>query len=294
MYLLHFLAKLELLYASKCCYIWYEDVLLIFSEPNKSAEQEPTKLSALSQKEQRKLLRKVQEAADAIMEEFRSLRMATQIYLEDSSSCTKKRLVACICDVRNIQLPSPNCKSPLDDMEDTEDIADIFIKLVKKRLISFHQYGIIKHIVNNLCSENEALVTKMKRYEESFSEYIQRWVCESSIYHEGKFKRFDKRDLEDEVELVIITDDSWNENTPFFRIRELESILEKAFRCSSIFLRLESIEHHCLKLQYFISAHIAANVFPLTEEEWNCLTEFGVVELECLEYNYTLNKGTLH
>lgn len=251
------------------------------------AEGEVTKLSALSPKERRILLREVQEAADKMMDDFRSLRMATQIYLEDSG-CSKERLVACICDVRHIKQPSSS--SLLNGVECAKTIAGVFITLVKKNLISFLQYNIVKHIINNMCLESEKLMTMMKCYEESFSTYIQRWVCESSIYHEGKFEKFNRTDFDDDVNLVIITDDSWNEYTPFLRIRDLERILQKAFRCSSIFLKLESIEPHCLKLQYSVSLRIVNWVFPLTAEEWNYITRHGIAELECLNYHYSLQK----
>ena len=173
-------------------------------------------------------------------------------------------------------------------------ISGVFLELIKNNLLTFLQFSILRRIIRDLCFESRDLQEKLKVYEEKYNSYIRRRVCETHMYHEGRFEAFTASDTEEKVELLIITDENWNDNTDFLRVVDLDAIVAEILNIDNFSLQPKSIEPHCLRLRYAISILIAQTVFPLTHEEWKKLSGKGIIKMQCLEYFYTTeDKGTL-
>ena len=92
------------------------------------------------------------------------------------------------------------------------------------------------------------------------------------------------------MELVIFTDENWDENSEFLRVKDLEKVLAECFAINVFSLHLERIEHNCLILHYILSSDIAEEIFPLTREQWMMLTRNGIAKLVCNDYVYLMGR----
>ena len=243
-----------------------------------------TTKTPMSELEMRKLERRVHEESDIIMDEYASLRSRTEQYLYDIQ-CHVKQLLVCIMDVRYVKILSK--KSPLNDLEGATCISDVFLVLIKKNLLSFLQISILKRIITNLCHGSRKLQESLKAYEINFEQYIRNRVCKISVYREGRFEMFTSGEKNERVDLLLITDENWNEDMEFMKILKLEKTVAKCLGFDDFHLHLEAIQSQCLRVCYSISIHIAKSVFPLMEEELDELKSHGIAVLKCLEYHYT-------
>ena len=237
----------------------------------------------MPQIEKRILQRQIDQDSAEIIEEFVSLRQSAQDHLE--KKCTVKKLLSCICDVRHIKTASKD--SPLAELESADDIPDAFYILLKRNLISFLHFSIIKRVISQLCTDSEDLQEKLKSYEDKFSKYIQRRVFECSLYHEGRFEVFSGPPPKDTVHLLIVTDENWDEYIPFVKVLDLEKEVANCLNFNRFDLHLERIESKCLRLIFTLSIGVAKSMFPLTPEEWGKLSQHGIVEMKCLDFRYT-------
>ena len=162
----------------------------------------------------------------------------TQKYLK--MNCTCKFLVATVMSTKHVRAAFKD--TSLNELKSATSTDDIICVLVEKYLLSFLHYELIERIVTSCCDQSDEIKDLLKNYEKMFNDYIMRRVCETSLYYDGKFKVFTGSDSKETVELVIITDESWNDYTPILRVTEFEAIISKAFRCDKIFLTLQSIE----------------------------------------------------
>ena len=246
--------------------------------------------TSMPEMDHRILERKVVRDSKRIINQYASLRANTQQYLCDIQ-CEVSKLLVTIMDVQHVKCLSE--KSPLHELNTAASIDIVFLVLVQKNLISFLQFSIIQQIITTLCRKSEELQEQLKAYERNFNQYIQKRVCETSLYRGGTFKEFIPRESKDKVPLLLVTDANWNQNVKYVRILELEEFLADILDFDHFNLQILKIEEHCLRILYAVSAHIANSVFPLTREEWSKLLTHGIVEIECLEFHYTLeNKGT--
>lgn len=237
----------------------------------------------MSEIEKRILQRQIHQDSEEIIEEFASLRIGAEDHLLEKR-CTVKKLLTCIMDVKHIKRASKDL--PMSELKDAESISDVFLVLIERNLISFLHFSIIKRVITQLCSDSEELQEKLKSYETKFSKYIRRRVFECSMYHEGQFKAFSGPLSKNTVQLLIVTDENWDEYTPFVKVLDLEKIVANCLNLSRFVLHLERIEPQCLKLFYTLSVRAANSLLPLTAEEWKKLSQHGIIELRCLEFHY--------
>ena len=232
---------------------------------------------------------KILKESKKLMDQYATLRSRTEHHL-DLIQCDVKKLLVCVRDVRHVKRLS---KSPLVELESATSISGVFLELIKKNLMSFLQFSILKRIICDICYSSKELQDRLKAYEESFSNYIKRRVCETHIFQEGRFETFVSCDPEKKVELLIITDENWDNNTPFQKVLDIKEIVSDILDIDNFSLQLVSIETNCLRLCYSLSILIAQAVFPLTEEEWKKLSQHSITKMQCLEHFYTTeDKGT--
>ena len=246
-------------------------------------------MSSMPEMEKRILQRKVNKDTNRMIEKCALLRSQTERYLRQIQ-CDVKDLLVCIMDVQHVRRISK--VSPLVELQRESSISGVFLELVKKSLISFLQFSILKRVITELCSGSKALQDNLKAYESEFNEYIKRRVCETRIYHEGRFEAFSGSKSENKVELLIITDDNWDDSIKFVKVLDLEELVAECLNIDHFNLQIVSIEPQCLRIRYAISVDIARSVFPLTKEEWKKLSHLGIIKIHCEEYFYsTDDKG---
>ena len=240
--------------------------------------------------EKRILQRKVNSATNLMIEQYALLRAQTETHLHEIH-CDVKKLLVCIMDVQHVRRIAK--VSPLVELGAETSISGVFLELVKKSLVSFLQFSILKRVITELCAGSQELQEKLKAYESEFDEYIRRRVCETSIYQEGRFEVFAGGQSDKKVELIIITDEYWDDSIGFVKVLDLEALVAKCLNIDRFNLHILSIEPNCLRIRYAVSIRIAKAVFPLTNEEWKQLSNHGITKIHCQEYFYTSDdKGT--
>ena len=241
------------------------------------------KHKAMSLKDREQLDRMNRTASEELSEEFAALHVQTQIYLRETN-CDVSSLLACVMDVRVVKKAAKVMS--MYQLENATAVGKVFVALIKMNLISYLQFSIVERVIKVLCTGSADLQEKLQKYKDNFQKYILRWVCDSTVYQEGKFESLTSSDSKDVVELILITDDQWNEFTPFLNVLELKDIVAKYLNINDFNLELVNISPQCLKLHLAISIAIALSIFPLTPEEWNKLSSLGIVELKCLDLTY--------
>ncbi|CAI8006365.1 hypothetical protein GBAR_LOCUS4665 [Geodia barretti] len=244
----------------------------------------PIALSSMPEMEKRILRRKVNSDTNHMIEQYALLRAQTERYLHQIN-CDVKELLVCIMDVQHVRRIAK--VSPLVELVAETSISGVFLELVTKSLISFLQFSILKRVITELCTGSQELQEKLKAYESEFNDYIRRRVCETSIYHEGRFEVFTGSQSDEEVELLIITDKHWDYSIRFVDLLDLEALVAKCLNIDRFNLQMFRIEPNCLRIRYAVSIHIAKTVFPLTNEEWKQLSHHGIIKIHCEEYFYT-------
>ena len=246
-------------------------------------------MSSMPEMEKRILQRRINTDTNNMIEQYALLRAHTEGHLHEIH-CDVEKLLVCIMDVQHIKRISK--ESPLVQLEAQHTISGVFLELVKKNLISFLQFSILKRIITELCAGSQELQEKLKAYELEFNEYIKRRVCETRIYHEGRFEAFSGSKSDKKVELLIITDENWDDSIKFVKVLDLEALITKCLKIDCFDLQIFRIELKCLRIRYAISIDIARTVFPLTNEEWKKLSHLGIIKIHCEEYFYsTEDKG---
>ena len=241
------------------------------------------KHKAMSLKDREQLDRINRGASEELSEEFAVLHVQTQIYLKETN-CDVSSLLACVMDVKVVKRAKKTLN--IDELKTATTVGGIFVTLIDMNLISFLQFSIVERVIKVFCSGSPDLQKKLQKYKDNFKKYILRRVCDSTVYQEGKFESLTSSDSKDVVELILITDDEWNEFTPFLNVLELKDIVAKYLNINDFNLELVNISPQCLKLHLAISVAIALSIFPLTQEEWNKLSSLGIVELKCLDFAY--------
>ena len=233
---------------------------------------------------------KINKDSRRLMNEYATLRSRTEHHL-DQIQCGVKKLLVCVMDVGHVKRLSK--LSPLVELRNATSISGVFLELITLNLMSFLQFSVLQRIICDLCFDSKELQDRLKAYEEKFNGYIKRRVCETHIFKEGRFEAFTGSNSDKKVELLIITDEKWDNNTPFHKVLDIKEVVADILDIDNFSLQLVKIEHNCLRLHYSISILIAQAVFPLTDGEWKKLSQHSIIKMQCLEYFYTTeDKGT--
>ena len=219
-----------------------------------------------------------------LMENLRSLMKRTNIYLQETG-CTTEHVVTCIMDVRHIKCTLNG--SQLKDVVSATSINDAFSGLTTRNVLPFEHYSTIKRIIITLCSKNEALEKELRLYEDALRGFtMSKAMGSAKFYDENPCSN----EAQDMVELIITTNSSWNECPVLLNVLDLEDTIAKIFQCEIFALHLRSIDNEpqSVTLCFALSYNILKSVFPLTTEEWISVTNHGVVELKCLEFDYNI------
>ena len=241
----------------------------------------------MSEMDKKILHRDIRQDSKILIDEFSSLHRDTRRYLE-GIHCSVHELLTCVMDVENDMLASH--MPSYAELKTATSVSEIFGELISYGLISFLQFSIVEQVVKELCCDSTAIQYQFQQYKEHFSQYILSRVCSTCVFQEGRFEVFTTTESKHKVDLLIITDDKWDRYSRLVDVLDLEEVVAKHLKIKRFNIQLKSIKPQCLRLCYAISIHVASSVFPLTVEEWKALTSLGIIEMQCQEYHYTLEK----
>ena len=196
-------------------------------------------INAMIEIQKKILQRKIRRDSSQLMDQYATLRSRTESYLRNTS-CSVEKLLVCVMNTHHVKCLAS--KVPLMKLENATTVSGVFLELVKRNLISFLQFSIIKRIIKDLCSECAELQEMLRVYEANFKAYIRRRVCKREAYEEGRIEGFTPRDSEERVELVIVTDENWNGNTEFLRLLDLEAIVAECLDIDNFILQRVNVE----------------------------------------------------
>ena len=144
--------------------------------------------------------------------------------------------------------------------------------------ISFFNYHVIEHIVNELGTDQDR--TELQNYEKEFDEYSKRRVYECPQVYGPKSDA-------DHVDLVVKVDSVYEE----FTVKELKKFQHRLSRVLHVspqsVLRLCRVEEGCLQLIFQVPSFVQQEIFPLSSEQESALAAEGVIKLTCGDYQFT-------
>ena len=169
----------------------------------------------------------------------------------------------------------PMLQTILQELQNAGSIEKVLF--VIRDYISFFNYHVIEHIVNELGTDQDR--AELQNYQKVFGEYSKRRVYECPPDYGSKSSA-------DHVDLVVKVDSVYEEIT----VKELKKF---QYRLSRIFcvapqsvLRLCRVEEGCLQLIFQIPSFVQQEIFPLPSEQERAMTAEGVIRLTCGNYQF--------
>ena len=142
--------------------------------------------------------------------------------------------------------------------------------------ISFFNYHVIEHIVNELGTDQDR--TELQKYEKEFDQYSKRRVYECPTVCGSKSDA-------GHVDLVMKVDSVYED----FTLKELKKFqyrLSTILHISPSVLRLCRVEEGCLQLIFQVPSFVQQEIFPLSSEQERALAAEGVIRLTCGDYQF--------
>ena len=145
--------------------------------------------------------------------------------------------------------------------------------------ISFFNYRVIEHIVNELGTDQDKV--ELQNYEKEFDEYSKRRVYECPPVYGSKINA-------DHADIVVKVDSVYEE----FTVKELQKFQYRLSRILHIspqsVLRLCRVEEGCLQLIFQVPSFVQQEIFPLSSEQESALAAEGVIRLTCGDYQFAV------
>ena len=134
--------------------------------------------NTLSVHERKDLIQKLSRDYKNILEKFAILQTSTRESLNERNISTE-RVADCALTLamyKSDDVPQPLLPEAQDRLEEARTIERIFILLRKHNLISYFNYGILKHIIQTYGSEDDK--HRLKEYVDEFQAFCRRRVVE--------------------------------------------------------------------------------------------------------------------
>ena len=143
--------------------------------------------------------------------------------------------------------------------------------------ISFFNYHVIEHIVNELGTDQDR--AELQNYEKEFDQYSKRRVYECPPVYGPKSDA-------DHTDLVVKVDSMYEE----FTVKELKKFQFRLSRTLHVspqsVLRLCRVEEGCLQLIFQVPSFVQQEIFPLSSEQERILAAEGMIRLTCGDYQF--------
>ena len=170
----------------------------------------------------------------------------------------------------------PALQTFFQELRNAKSVEDVLY--IIRNCISFFNYHVIEHIVNELGTDQDR--TELQNYEREFDEYSKRRVYECPPVY-GPMSDADHADL------VVKVDSVFEE----FTVKELKKFQYRLGRTlhvsSQSVLHLCRVEEGCLQLIFQVPSFVQQEIFPLSSEQESALAAEGVIRLTCGDYQFT-------
>ena len=170
----------------------------------------------------------------------------------------------------------PALQTFFQELRNAKSIEDVVY--IIRDCISFFNYHVIEHIVNELGTDQDRV--ELQTYEKEFDEYSKRRVYECPPDYGSKSDA-------DHADLVVKVDSVYED----FTVKELKKF---QYRLSRIFcvspqsvLCLCRVEEGCLQLIFQVPSFVQQEIFPLSSAQESALAAEGVIRLTCGDYQFT-------
>ena len=190
-------------------------------------------------------------------------------------------LSLCAFDSVYKESQKPALQTFFQELRNAKRIEDVLY--IIKDCISFFNYHVIEHIVNELGTEQDRV--ELQSYEREFDEYSKRRVCECPPVYGSKNNA-------DHADLVVKVDSVFEA----FTVKELKKF---QYRLGRIFcvapqsvLHLCQVEEGCLQLIFQVPSFVQEVIFPLSSEQESALAAEGVIRLTCGDYQFAAEVGS--
>ena len=160
----------------------------------------------------------------------------------------------------------------------TADIDDI--KLITLDYCSFFNYRLLSSLVSRLGTPTD--IKQIEKYEKKFNEYAKRRVFECP-------SEFGK--LNTTSAILAVKLDSHYEQCSLNQLRLLETDFCKILNIS--ILKLCLLTSGCLQLTFQLPWFVQKQIFPLSREQEEKLTELHVLRVFCGKYHFTVKVRNL-
>ena len=170
------------------------------------------------------------------------------------------------------QSASQKSSQLVNSAKDTDDVIGVI-----RKYSSFFDFKLVEYMIN--CSGTENDKKRFHLYEHRFLTYLSHRICECSKLS------VQSPHGDDYVELMIKLDSRY-ESKQLSSIKELEVRLSQTLIVNTCLLNLCSIERGCIKLIFQIPFFVQEMVFPLSTVQENSLTEMGIIQLTCGQYEF--------
>ena len=146
-----------------------------------------------------------------------------------------------------------------------------------KDYVSFFNYHVIEHIVNELGTDHDR--AELQNYEKEFDQYSKRRVYECPPEYGSKSDA-------DHADFVVKVDSVYDD----FTVKELKKFQYRLSRILHVspqsVLRLCRVEEGCLQLIFQVSSFVQQEIFPLSSKQEDALAVEGVIRLTCGDYQF--------
>ena len=169
----------------------------------------------------------------------------------------------------------PALQTFFQELRNAKSIEDVLY--IIRDCISFFNYHVIEHIVNELGTDQDRV--ELQNYEKEFDQYSKRRVYECPTVCGSKSDA-------GHVDLVMKVDSVYED----FTLKELKKFqyrLSTILHISPSVLRLCQVEEGCLQLIFQVPSFVQQEIFPLSSEQESALAAEGVIRLTCGDYQFT-------
>ena len=169
----------------------------------------------------------------------------------------------------------PALQTFFQELRNARSIEDVLY--IIRNCISFFNYHVIEHIVNELGTDQDR--TELQNYEREFDEYSKRRIYECPPVY-GPMSDADH------AHLVVKVDSVFEE----FTVKELKKFQYRLGRTlhvsSQSVLHLCRVQEGCLQLIFQVPLFVQQEIFPLSTEQESALAAEGVIRLTCGDYQF--------
>ena len=160
-------------------------------------------------------------------------------------------------------------------LEAADTVSKIF--LILKDYLSFFNYHIIEHMIEELGTEEDK--AELRKYKNDFAKYAKRRIFES-LPEFGPVSDADHAD-------IFVKVDSQYDNYTVAQVEGFRHKLSEILRLSSEgILRLCRVDKGCFQLMFQVPSFVQHEIFPLSREQEKTLAAMGVIELVCGGYHF--------